>query len=194
MKRQLSPWIFSFWLLSLEVLLSGLMHQFINMCLEVPLVCRLLWWQSGKESACQCRRPGFNPWVGKIPWRRKWQPTPVSLLRKSHEQRSWVGYSPWGHKRVRHDWATNTQGRRIQMNSVLLPWTVVDYLVTSLYLFEWLLLAVVCFSLLSASRTPGTDSVWCFWLDYFSSLNSCCFPLIVKHECKTEQSTTWQEF
>ena len=37
---------------------------------------------SGKESACQCqrhKRPGFNPWVGKIPWSRKWQPTPVFL-------------------------------------------------------------------------------------------------------------------
>ena len=33
----------------------------------------------GKESAFQCRRCGFDPWVGKIPWRRKWQPTPVFL-------------------------------------------------------------------------------------------------------------------
>ena len=36
-------------------------------------------WLSVKESACQCRRPGFNPWVGKIPWRRKWNPTSVFL-------------------------------------------------------------------------------------------------------------------
>ena len=41
-------------------------------------------WLSGKESACQCRRLGFNPWVRKIPWRRKWQPTPVFLPRKPH--------------------------------------------------------------------------------------------------------------
>ena len=40
----------------------------------------------------------FNPWVGKIPWRRKWQPTLVLLPGKSHGQRSLVGYSPWGHK------------------------------------------------------------------------------------------------
>ena len=40
----------------------------------------------------------FNPWVGKIPWRRKWQPTPVSLPGKSHGQRSLVGCSPWGRK------------------------------------------------------------------------------------------------
>ena len=40
----------------------------------------------------------FDPWVGKIPWRRKWQPTPVFLLGEFHEQRSLAGYSPWGHK------------------------------------------------------------------------------------------------
>jgi len=39
--------------------------------------------------------------VGKIPWRRKWQPTPVFLPGNSHGQRSLVGCSPWGHKRVR---------------------------------------------------------------------------------------------
>ena len=40
----------------------------------------------------------FNPWVGKIPWTRKWQPTPVFLPGESHGQRSLVGYSLWGHK------------------------------------------------------------------------------------------------
>ena len=58
----------------------------------------LLRWLSCKESACQRRRYGFDPWVRKIPWRRKWQPTPVFLSRKSQGQRSLVGYSQWGHK------------------------------------------------------------------------------------------------
>ena len=40
----------------------------------------------------------FNPWVGKILWRREWQPTPVFLPGKSHGKRILVGYSPWGHK------------------------------------------------------------------------------------------------
>ena len=40
----------------------------------------------------------FDSWVGKIPWRRKWQPTPVFLPGKSHGQRSLMGYNPWGHK------------------------------------------------------------------------------------------------
>ena len=51
-----------------------------------------------KESLCQCRRHEFDCWVRKIPWRRKWLPTPASLLGKSHGQRSLVGYSPWGRK------------------------------------------------------------------------------------------------
>ena len=48
----------------------------------------------------------FQPWVGKIPWRRKWQPPPVLLPGKSHGRRNLVGYSPWG-RRVGHDWATS---------------------------------------------------------------------------------------
>ena len=65
-------------------------------------------WLSGKESACQSgrhRRWGFDPWVRKIPWRRKWQPTPVYLPGKFYGQRRLVGYSPWSH-RVGHYWAT----------------------------------------------------------------------------------------
>ena len=51
---------------------------------------------SGKEPACQCRRPKrrrFDPWVRKIPRRRAWQPVPVFLLGESHGQWSLVGYS-----------------------------------------------------------------------------------------------------
>ena len=62
----------------------------------------LLWWLSGKVSVCQCRRLKrlrFDPWVGKIPWRRAWQPIPVFLLGKSHGQRSLVGPSSWDHKK-----------------------------------------------------------------------------------------------
>ena len=56
---------------------------------------------SRKDSACQCRRHkkhAFDPWVRKIPWSRKWQPTPVFLPGKSHGQRILVGYSPRGRK------------------------------------------------------------------------------------------------
>ena len=63
-------------------------------------------WLSGKGPICQCRRHQFKPWVGKIPWRKKWQPSPVFLPGKSHGQRSLVGYGPWS-QRVGHDWATS---------------------------------------------------------------------------------------
>ena len=69
----------------------------------------LPWWLSGKESTCQCRRCGFGPWVGKIPWRKKWQPTPVFLPGQSHEQRSLEGYSPQDGKRIWCNLATKQQ-------------------------------------------------------------------------------------
>ena len=58
---------------------------------------------NGKEPTYQCRRHKrhrFDPWVGKIPWRRAWQPTPVFLPGESHGQRSLEGYSPWGCKEL----------------------------------------------------------------------------------------------
>ena len=58
-------------------------------------------WHSGKESTCQCwrfRRLRFDPWVGKIPWSRKWQHTPVFLPGKFYGQRRLAGYSPWNCK------------------------------------------------------------------------------------------------
>ena len=63
------------------------------------------------ETIClQCRRVGFDPLVRKIPWRRKWQPTPVFLLRQSHGQRSLVGcIQSMGQQRVGYDLATQQQ-------------------------------------------------------------------------------------
>ena len=60
----------------------------------------LPWWLSRESIYLQCRRPGFNPWLRKIPWRRKWQHTPVLLPRKAHGWRSLLGYSPWGCKEL----------------------------------------------------------------------------------------------
>ena len=47
-------------------------------------------WLSGKESPCQCKKPGFDPWVRKIPWRKPWQPTPVFLPEKSPGRPWWA--------------------------------------------------------------------------------------------------------
>ena len=55
------------------------------------------------------RRRRFDPWIRKIPWRSKWQPTSVCLPGKSHGQRSLVGYCPWGCKRVGQNLATQQQ-------------------------------------------------------------------------------------
>ena len=76
---------------------------------------------SGKEPACQCRRLkryryGFDPWVGKIPWRRAWQPTPVFLSGESHGQRSLAGCGPWGHKEQDMTEATeHAQARAVRL-------------------------------------------------------------------------------
>ena len=56
-------------------------------------------WCSGKESACQCKRCRFDPWIGKIPWSRKWQLALVFLSEKFHGQKSLASYSPWGCKK-----------------------------------------------------------------------------------------------
>ena len=60
----------------------------------------LPWWLRWQRIHLQCRRPSFKPWVGKFPWRMKWQPTPVFLPGQAHGQRSLAGYSSWGHKQL----------------------------------------------------------------------------------------------
>ena len=56
------------------------------------------WWLSQWRIWLQWGRPGFNPWVGKIPWRKAWQPLQYSCLENPCGYRSLAGYSPWDHK------------------------------------------------------------------------------------------------
>ena len=73
-------------------------------------------WFSGKESAChcsRCRRLGFDPWVGKVPRRRKGLPSLLFLPEKYHGQRSLAGYSPWGGKEL----DTNEQWSMLAYNN-----------------------------------------------------------------------------
>ena len=67
-------------------------------------------WHSGNEPACQCRRckrHRLHPWVRKMPWRRTWQPTPVSILAwRIPRTEEPGGLQSMGSQRVRHDWAT----------------------------------------------------------------------------------------
>ena len=69
----------------LGVNISGIIHY----------VCGLPWWLSWSRIHLQCRRPGLDPWVGKIPWRREQLPAPVFWLGEFHGP-----YSPWGHKEL----------------------------------------------------------------------------------------------
>ena len=75
------------------------------------------WWLRWSRICLQCGRPGFDPSAGKIPWRRKWQLTPLFLPGQSHGQRSLVGFSPWGQKESdMTEWLTHTH-----------PWTNLFY-------------------------------------------------------------------
>ena len=74
---------------------------------------------SGKEAACQCRRPkrlGFDPWVGKSPLSRKRQCTPAFLPRKFHAQGNLAGYTVHGMQRTRHDWSNLACTARFNQN------------------------------------------------------------------------------
>ena len=64
---------------------------------------------SVKESACRCRRCKFDPWFGKISWRRKWQVTPVFLPGRFHGHKSLAGCRPWGHRTVGQNLAIKQQ-------------------------------------------------------------------------------------
>ena len=90
-------------------------------CIVIKHEIKLPRWLSGKESACQCRSLGFDPWVGKSLWRRKWQPTPVFLPAKSHGQCYLASYSPQGLRRVGHDLVTKQQQRTTA--SILASWS-----------------------------------------------------------------------
>ena len=65
-----------------------------------------LWWLRWQRICLQCRRPGFDPWVGKIPWKRKWLPTPVFLPGESPRTEEPGGLQSMGSREVGHDWAT----------------------------------------------------------------------------------------
>ena len=95
---------------------------------------------SGKEPACHLRRSkrlGFDPWVGKIPWRRAWQPTPVFLPGESHGQGSLVGYVPQD-CRVRHEWSDLAQHSKRGVHIVNAIFSL-SYVTMSIYFlgFGW---------------------------------------------------------
>ena len=83
-----------------------------------------------KEAVCQCRRRKrlrFDPWVRRIPWSRKWQPTLVFLSEKSCGQRSLAGYSPWGRKELdttevtQHTWRKELDTTEVTQHTWMVP-------------------------------------------------------------------------
>ena len=68
----------------------------------IPEVVRRCEWERTYQYR-RSKKRRFHPWVGKIPWRRAWQPTPAFLPGEFHGQRSLVGYSPWGSQRAEHN-------------------------------------------------------------------------------------------
>jgi len=121
------------WLQQVQRILSeGVLGLGIPVQIRLRTACT--WWETmagaGQEMGQvmhRCiRRCGFDPWVEKIPWRRKWQPTPVFLPGESHGQRSLEGYSLWGPKRVRQDWACARYMIHRQYNACLTVWPTVQ--------------------------------------------------------------------
>ena len=97
-----------------------------------------------KSPAASAGDARFNPWVGKIPWRRKWQASLVSLPGKSHGQRSIAGYSPEGSQRIRLNTGKNGEGMLVSvltpvgssLRMFLPPWSLKSILSSGLQRFS----------------------------------------------------------
>ena len=99
-------YFFLFWIMGFFPPLFEYIYTEVKMLAHI-ITLGLPRWLSGKESTCRiCRRYGFDLWVRKITWRRKWQPTPVVLSGESHGQKGLVGYKSTGLQRIGYDWVT----------------------------------------------------------------------------------------
>ena len=79
---------------------------------------------NSKESTCQCKKLKkhvLDPLVGKMPWNKKWQPTPVFLPGESHGQKSLVSYSPWGRKELDTSEVLSTEHIYITQSLIYTP-------------------------------------------------------------------------
>ena len=120
------------------------------------------WWLRWQRICLQWRRHGFDPWVGKIPWKKEWLPTPVCLLGESHGQRSLVGYSSCGSKEL-----DMTEWPNVHTHTELRGWerhlaSSVGRLLLKRDLGSWL---EYCPGLAPLSL-KGEAEEWCSWLHF----------------------------
>ena len=116
----------------------------------------------------RCGRPGFNPWVGKTPWRRKWQSALVLVPGKSHGQGSLVGYSPWGRKE-----SNTTERLHVQPRQQIKRQR--HYFVNKIHLVKAILFPVVMYgyeswTIRKAERRIDAFELWC-WRRLLSPLD-----------------------
>ena len=100
----------------------------LSIFLVFPIFCTpasssgLRWWLRWQRICPQCRRPGSDPWLRKIPWKREWQPLQYSCLKNSMDRGAWQAlYGPWGHKKLdTTEWLTHTHTHTHTHASLLL--------------------------------------------------------------------------
>ena len=129
----------------------------------------LPWWIRWWRICLQCRRPRFSPWIRMIPWRGKWQPTPVILPGKLHGQRSLEGYSPWGHKESDRTGWFSLHLRKLKLLNI----------VCKVYMVWLLPLQSVPQAHLNIFISHKFQAFTCYslWLDY--SLTSLSFSILI---------------
>ena len=130
----------------------------------------------------QCRRLVFNPWVRKIPWRRKWQPIPAFLPGKSQGQRSLESYSPWDRKKFRQALETKNNCNNC-IRTILTLRTFLCYFLVSNHITESLLMSVInmnMFSLLSRQFLYDLTSTYFIWNNTSYKKTACGSLQILK--------------
>ena len=135
----------------------------------IPCLYAYFWGFPGVSFCLQCRRLRFDPWVRKIPWRRKWQPTPVFVPGEFHRQRSLAGYSSWGRKTSRTGLKHPSTAHMFISGLPRLPACLPPHTVT------------VCLTLRPQILQCCSDCLFCTlressWRPFFCahSLNKCC--------------------
>ena len=127
----------------------------------------LPWWLRRWRIWRHCRTPKFDPWVGKIPWRRAWQHTPIFLPGQPHEQRNVVGYSQCG------GWATDTLSLSIALCLLCVRFSINTWLNCLFGGIGWnlqvsfLVMAIITLSLfglhLALQRHCSQHHLYIFW-------------------------------